>query len=417
MTGKKENVVLQVKNLAAGWQQRPIINQVNFTVRAGECVGIIGPNGAGKSTLLKALRGLIPLLDGSVHYFNKPLTEFAEKELARHVAYMQQDVNVSFGFTGLAVVLAGRYSYLSWWQGETEEDYRIARSCMECTGVLDLADVPVQQVSGGQRQRVLLAKALAQATPLLFLDEPTASLDLLYQEEIFRYCQTMSESGKTILMVVHDLKLAAKFCSRLLLVADGGILADGAPDEVITGENLAKAYGLQSAVFTNRVTGTLDIHTFAESEREQRQSVHVLGGGGAAAGWLRELYEQGYNVTTGILQQGDTDAETAAAFGIACIMQPPFAEPEAALIATMGKQVAGADITILANIYYGKLNLACLQAAFAAKRLLIVEDTPIEERDYSGGAAKTLYQELCRKEGVTVMSSNQLNERLRQGEL
>jgi len=154
------------------------------------------PNGAGKSTLLKSLRGMLPVASGRVSVFGHPIHSLGDKKAARLVAYMQQEVNVGFGFTALEVVLAGRYPYLNWWQNEAEEDHDIAKKYMAFTGIEALADKPVNQVSGGERQRILLAKVLAQETPLIFLDEPTASLDLVYQEEIFRYCQTICKEGK-----------------------------------------------------------------------------------------------------------------------------------------------------------------------------------------------------------------------------
>lgn len=109
---------------------------------------------------------------------------------------MQQEINISFGFTALEIVLSGRYPYLGWWKGESKADYDIARKYMKFTGISDLENTPVQSMSGGQRQRVLLAKVLTQETPMIFLDEPTASLDLVYQEEIFTHCKNICEHGK-----------------------------------------------------------------------------------------------------------------------------------------------------------------------------------------------------------------------------
>ena len=122
---------------------------------------------------------------------------------------MQQSVEVGFGYTGKDIVLAGRYPYMKWWKGESIADEELALKCMEYTGTRELAERPVNEVSGGQKQRILLAKVLAQQTPILFLDEPTTGLDMVYQEEIFRFSKSLTEMGKTILMVVHELNLAA----------------------------------------------------------------------------------------------------------------------------------------------------------------------------------------------------------------
>jgi iron complex transport system ATP-binding protein len=121
-------------------------------------------------------------------------------------------------------------------------DEELALKCMEYTGTRELAERPVNEVSGGQKQRILLAKVLAQQTPILFLDEPTTGLDMVYQEEIFRFSKSLTEMGKTILMVVHELNLAAKYCSRIILLGDGTVIADGKPDDVFTETVLSKAY-------------------------------------------------------------------------------------------------------------------------------------------------------------------------------
>ena len=164
----KESKALDVRNVAVAFDDKQVLKNINFTADKGEFIGIIGPNGAGKSTLLKCLRGLIPKTSGEVVFFGQSIQQLADKQLAGIVAYMQQGVNVSFGFSALEIVLTGRYPYLNWWQGESKDDYAIARKYMEFTGVSELEKVPVQNMSGGQRQRVLLAKVLTQETPIVF---------------------------------------------------------------------------------------------------------------------------------------------------------------------------------------------------------------------------------------------------------
>ncbi len=392
---------------------KSILQEVSFSVSPGEFAGIIGPNGAGKSTLLRSLRGLNALAGGEIRLQGRLLQSQSETELARAVAYMQQEVNVGFGFTALDVVLAGRYPHLKWWQNESENDRRIARSYMEFTGVSELADKPVNQVSGGERQRILLAKVLAQETPLIFLDEPTASLDLLYQEEIFRSCQAMCKSGKTVLIVAHDLKLAAKFCSRLLLLAKGCLVADGAPEAVINEENLAKAYGLHASVYINQVTGNLDIHTYGnEHGRREGCRVHVIGGGGTAAQHLRLLNELGYQVSSGVLQEGDSDAEVAAAFGLETIVGASFATIDQEQSQENRRLIEAADWTLLSSCCFGLQNIDNLNAALSAGKLIIIEDTPIEERDFTSGEAASLYRTLAQSDRATVLTTQQFQARM-----
>lgn len=384
---------------------KSILQSISLAAGSGEFIGIVGPNGAGKSTLLRALRGLIPLVSGAARVFGRPVREFGDKEIARQIAYMQQEVNVHFGFTALEVVLTGRYPYLNWWAGESDEDYCIARKYMAFTGVEALADRPVQQVSGGERQRILLAKVLAQETPVIFLDEPTANLDITYQEEVFRYCRTLAGQGKLVLLVAHDLKMAAKFCSRLILLAGGRVLADGAPAEVITEENLSEAYGLHSAVFTNKITGQLDIHTYEGAAASLRPQLHIIGGGGSACGIFRLLRENSFSVTGGVFHEGDSDADACEAFDVDSVLAKPFAVISSEQGAANRRKIAGADWTIVTNTYWGEQNLDNLQAAFVAERLILLEDTPVETRDYTAGRATALYRDLCRQPGTVVMTT------------
>ena len=171
----------------------------------------------------------------------------------------------------LALLFAGRYPYMKWWKGESISDEELALKCMEYTGTKELAERPVNEVSGGQKQRILLAKVLAQQTPILFLDEPTTGLDMVYQEEIFRFSKALAEMGKTILMVVHELNLAAKYCSRIILLGEGTVIADGRPDNVFTEKILSKAYHAPVRVIRSHNTNEIiEISTKEDNGRCQR---------------------------------------------------------------------------------------------------------------------------------------------------
>ena len=264
--------VLQVEKLQIGYGSRCVLKEASFSIGKGEIVGIIGCNGAGKSTLLKTIRGLLPKQGGSVSYFGKPLEEYQDKELATKIAYLQQHVELGFGYTGKDIVMAGRYPYMKWWERESEADEKLALACMAYTGTADLADRPINEVSGGQKQRILIAKVLAQQTPIIFLDEPTTGLDMVYQEEIFRFAKALAGQGKTVLMVVHELNLASKYCSRILLLGEGTLLADGAPLEVFTEELLSRAYKADICVERDEVNHNLHITTRMSQEAQIREA-------------------------------------------------------------------------------------------------------------------------------------------------
>ena len=267
----QQETVLQIRDLTIGYEENIIISGIDAEIKTGELIGIIGRNGAGKSTLLKTIRGLLPAKKGEVLYFGQPMQAYGEKELARRVAYLQQNVETGFGYTGLDIVLTGRYPYMKWWESEKDEDKELARDCMSYTGTLDLAERPVTEVSGGQKQRILLAKVLAQQTPLLFLDEPTTGLDMVYREEIFRFARELANMGKTILMVVHELDLAAAYCSRIFLLGEGKLLADGTPGQVFTEHLLSRAYEADISVEKNPKNGRLEITTRENPEAKRKE--------------------------------------------------------------------------------------------------------------------------------------------------
>lgn len=268
------DIVLEAADLSVGYQKhRPVLSNVSFTVERGEMLGLIGPNGAGKSTLLKTLRGIIAPQKGKVLICGRDSQAISNREFAREAAYLQQTVEVVFGYSVREIVMAGRYSRLRWWEKESAEDEAVADACMEYTGVSDLAERAVNMISGGQRQRVFLAKVLAQQTPLLFLDEPATGLDVFYQEEIFRFCRELCAAGKTVLMVVHELGLAARFCSRLILVGNGKIMAGGGPESVLTPENLSAVYGVPVRVMKNPSTGSIEVFTEPPSGNSRREAL------------------------------------------------------------------------------------------------------------------------------------------------
>ena len=254
--------IIQVNDVTVGYDRgERILHDLNFSIQAGDFVGIIGKNGAGKSTLLKSMRGFLPLDKGEILLADRRVQDYSQRELARKIAYLQQQVELTFDYTVRDMVMAGRYPYKKWWQQQENEDDRIIEACMKYTDVLDMADRPIRALSGGQRQRVLLAKVLAQQTPVLFLDEPAAGLDLFYQEQIFRFCRELSARGKTVVMVVHELNLADRYCSRLMLLKQGNVLADAAPQQVLTDELLSAGYGTAIHARRNPETGHADIYT------------------------------------------------------------------------------------------------------------------------------------------------------------
>ena len=220
--------IIELRDLSIGYGNKKVLQNINAKINKGEIVGIIGCNGAGKSTLLKTIRGLLSKQSGDILYFGRNLESFAEKELAREVAYLQQSVEVGFGYTGKDIVLAGRYPYMKWWKGESIADEELALKCMEYTGTRELAERPVNEVSGGQKQRILLAKVLAQQTPILFLDEPTSGADPKARKIFWQIIEDLIKQNITVIVTTHFME-EAELCHKIGFLHAGKLLIEDTP--------------------------------------------------------------------------------------------------------------------------------------------------------------------------------------------
>lgn len=238
----------QVTSVTFGYPDTgPVLTGVNLTVPVGGFLGIVGPNGVGKSTLLALLSGFLRPGAGRVELFGRPPGEWKRRELARTVAVVPQSESWSFPFRVSEVVLMGRTPYLSGPLAlERAEDVAAAKRALDAVGLSDLACRPLDHLSGGERQMVLVARALAQEPELLLLDEPTASLDLAHQQQIFRLLTRLNaERGLTTVVVTHDLNLAALYCDRLAVLHGGRVVGEGSPAEILTAPLLSDIYAAQ----------------------------------------------------------------------------------------------------------------------------------------------------------------------------
>lgn len=402
-----ERKLLVVRNLKFGIDEKQILDDISFSASKGEFIGLIGPNGAGKTTLLKCIDGIYKS-SGSIEIDGAELAGLSSRQIAGRVAMLHQDTTVAFPFTVLDIVLTGRYHLLGRFKAERPADYEAARSYMEYTDTLGLENRLINTLSGGERQRVLFAKALAQETGLILLDEPSASMDIANEEQTFRYSAELCRNGKTVIAAVHDLKTAVRFCSRLVLMKDGRIIADGTPEKVVTRQNLLKAYGVNALVYKNRISGLVDFHIPGRAENGRDKLVHVIGGGGSASGVIRQLFEGGYNITAGVFAHGDSDLGCADVFGISTLVCQPFSEIDDETFQKNLDMIRAADFTILCDMPFGQQNIKNLKAAAFSERLIIIEDEKPENRDFTGGRALLEYNAL--KERAVVIGSARLHE-------
>ena len=229
---------------------------LSFTIEAGEVFGVVGPNSAGKTSLLRLLTRVLVPARGHIVLDGRAVAALSPWELARRVAVVPQEAPRPFPFTVGELVLMGRYPHAPGRFFEDAEDTAVARAAMAETGVLDLAALPFEQLSGGERQRAMLARALAQRPRLLVLDEPTAHLDLRYQAQTAALLRRANrERSMTILLVSHDLNLAAEVCDRLLLLADGRVVSVGPPQAVLEERVLETVFGCPVTVDKSPTSG------------------------------------------------------------------------------------------------------------------------------------------------------------------
>jgi len=236
-------VVLETRDLHCGYEGREVLSGVDIVLRRGEFLGMIGPNGSGKTTLLRALAGRLPPTAGEVLLDGAPMRSTPRREVARMLAVVPQITSPPFEFTVGEVVAMGRTPHLGRLQSEGPEDRAAIERALALTHTQRLRDRPVTELSGGEFQRVVIARALAQESPVMLLDEPAAHLDIGHQVEIFDLLLRLNrDEERSLLCVSHDLNLAARYCDRLIAIAGGKVAAEGAPAEVLTEERVSDLY-------------------------------------------------------------------------------------------------------------------------------------------------------------------------------
>jgi iron complex transport system ATP-binding protein len=411
---------LVLREVTAGYGGPPAIQAVSLEVEPGRITGLIGPNGAGKTTVVRvASRGLRPAR-GSIRVAGVDPYSVSARQAARLVAVVPQALSPVFSFTVLEMVMLGRSPYQGPLGAGSAADWRAVRWAMRAANVQHLADRPIDELSGGERQRVFLAQALAQDAPVLLLDEPTTHLDLRHVVEILSLVRGLARrEGNAVLAIFHDLNLAAASCDRIVALSAGSVVADGRPSDVLTRSLVAEVFGVEAEVGTSDLTGRPSILVGPPPEAPRapgRERVHVIGGAGRAGPLLRALAERGFDVRVAVLHAGDTDATVAEALNLLHVTVPPFSTIDDGTASECARMVAEADVLVVCDAPFGPGNVANLRVAVQAARaglpLVVVEQIPIEERDFTArNEATELWREL-RRYGAMATGMDQALERL-----
>ncbi|MDZ4044942.1 MAG: ABC transporter ATP-binding protein [Rhodoglobus sp.] len=238
--------------ITLGYGDRVVVDELDLSVASGRITAIVGANGCGKSTLLRALARLIPARSGAVLLDGQAIHRLPSKTVARTLGLLPQGPVAPEGIAVADLVGRGRHPHQKLLATWSARDYEAVAAALEATGIADLADRPVDELSGGQRQRAWIAMALAQETDILLLDEPTTFLDVAHQVEVLDLLTDLNRSrGTTIVMVLHDLNLAARYADELVAVRGGRVHAIGSPSEIVTAELVRDVFGLESRIITD----------------------------------------------------------------------------------------------------------------------------------------------------------------------
>lgn len=240
---------LVVQGVEFSYESVAVLDDIGFEADKGEIVGVIGQNGSGKTTLLKCMNRALHPKAGTVLVEGKEVSTMTRKDIANEMGVVPQNSGVNFPFTALEIVLMGRGPSLGRFEREDEDDIQIVKEAMTATDILHLADRRMTELSGGERQRVIIARALAQKPKILLLDEPTLHLDVNHQIELLELVRELAKREQlTVVLVSHDLNLAARYCDKLILLHKGRVLAAGPVKEVLNTSNIRQTFGIEAIV-------------------------------------------------------------------------------------------------------------------------------------------------------------------------
>lgn len=336
--------MIQLEDVSLSFATTDVLNGVSLTVEPGEFVALVGPNGAGKTTLLRTINGVLTPDSGTVRLDGDAIDSLSSKSVSRRVATVPQDTHIGFTFTAEQLVEMGRTPHRS--RLDWSDDLHPVEQAMKRTETLALRDRSADELSGGERQRVLLARALAQETNALVLDEPTASLDINHQVQVLSLVKALVSEGKTAVAAIHDLDLAARFCDRLLLLSDGEIQTQGRPEQVLSHRSLSSAFNTETTTSTDQVTGTPRITALTERPTHNRW-VHVAGGGSGAVAAVRTLWQHGFRVSVGPVPEGDVVADLARQLELELVTTPAFETPAGERLTRAIDRAKQADVLVV----------------------------------------------------------------------
>jgi iron complex transport system ATP-binding protein len=413
-------VRIEVSDLSFAFGSSRVLKNISFTVGHGEFLGLMGPNGSGKTTLLRCLTRYLPADPRAVLVDMKPLHTLSDRAVAKTFAVVPQSSSTDFPFTVRDIVMMGRIPHAhSRMSGARVEDVDVVRSAMSASGCDHLADRPFSELSGGERQRVVIARALAQEPKALLLDEPTVYLDISGQLEMMDLVRRLNrEHSLTIVAVLHDINLAARYCDRIALLNQGRLEALGTPSEVLSPETIQSVYGVEVAVRRDPFTHGIYVmpRSVSAPVRKKGDRIHVLCGGGSGGPILRQLMEQGFSISAGVLNVLDSDYECAVDLHIPVVAEVPFSQISDESNDENLRRVDDASSVVVSRFPVGPGNFKNLEAARYAldrgKMVYVISAPGLPPIDFIGGRADSYLRALIDAGATEVPSLDALLLRL-----
>ena len=408
-------MLLNVDGVECRYGSVKVLEDVSFSVKGGDFVGILGPNGSGKTTLLKSVSRILKPHKGTILLNETNIYSLKSIDVAKQMAVVPQDTSVGFNFAALDIVLMGRNPHMKRFQMESEKDLAVARKVMNLTNIWHLAERLVNELSGGEKQRVIIARALAQEPKILLLDEPLTHLDIINQLEIMDLIKALCVKEKLIVLAVfHDFNLAARYCNSAIMLRERKIFSAGCLTEVLTSDNIKSVFHVDAIVKKHLVTNSVFVIPLSpqKASRSKKCAIHLICGAGTGTALMKVLLDEGYSITAGVLNVLDTDFETAQFLKIPVTTEAPFSPITEKTHKANLAMISKASTVVLTSLPFGYGNLRNLEAAIAALKsgvpTFVIEEVPVDKRDFTKGKAKSLFAELKSKGAEFVKNQNEL---------
>lgn len=407
--------IIEIKNMKIKYGDYEVIRDISFNIRKGEFVSLIGPNGAGKSTVLKGINKNIDLSSGEIFLKGISLKDITFKEKAKIIGFVPQEFNISFDFTVFDIVSMGRNPYHKRFGKVNYKEHLIVEDALKKTNTFIYKDKNFNNLSGGEKQRVIMARALAQEPEILILDEATSNLDLHHQLDILELVHWLNrEEGITVISVMHDLNLAARFSDRLILIDGGQIIKEGTPDEVLQEDVMNNVYDMEIVIRNNKLLSSKEIVPLRvrRAKEDKKIFVHVICGGGTGEYIIQKLYSERYKISAGILNEGDSDLELCRNLNISFVKENPFSVFSDESKIKMMEYINQSDVIIITDVAIGWGNFDNIKLIenIKNKRIIILHST---NRDFVKGEYEKIIDKFKKYDNVSyVMNLKELFERI-----